>query len=262
MNDHLEGISVDSLRRYRDEQLQKGQFGPAETTQQVIDQKLDEPDATAALSAGRDERLHAPIDDLDELEKRQSRAEYCGFDRLASDYADRIAELQPDEEPSEAALEEQTRAALAEPDAETREHAAAALGADDAVKSTERDQEPAQYLFDRYGIDPREYDNEYDLRRAVRNADPQRLDDGDDGVSKERAALGISDRADLDQGGQTAAGLIRDRYGLDPEDYESAEALRDAIVAQGGYKSGATDTSDTTFSALSANRNRQNGSGD
>lgn len=36
----------------------------------------------------------------------------------------------------------------------------------------------------------------------------------------------------------TPAGLIRERYGLEPENYEDVEELRAAIVAQGGYRSG------------------------
>lgn len=264
MSDHLDDVSVASLRRHRDEQLQKGQFGPAEHTQRFIDDKLDgEADETAALSAGRTERLHAPIDDVEELEKRQSRAEYCGFDRLAEDYASRINEITPDEEPSDAALEEQTRAALAEPSPEVGDRAAAALGSDDAVQSTERGQTAAQYLFDRYGIDSREFSGEYELRDAVRDAEPRRLDTPDDGVSMEYAALSLADRAALDGDTTPAADFIRQEYNVEPEDFEDVEALRDAIAAAGGYDEGTGETPEQFTSALSANLDRdRRGSGD
>lgn len=248
-------ISLENLRKYRDKQLVEGRFSGAQTTQRKIEERIGQPDQTAALSEGRDRRLHAEIDDLDELKQRRDDAEMFGFERLASKYDERIAALE-EKQKDEAALSEQeeTRTALAAPDDETLAKTEAALGASDVVASAERGQSPPQYVFDAYGIDPRDYDDEYELRSELRDATAKRLKSEDEEVSKERAALGINDRADLDGGGQTAAGLIRDRYGLDPSDYDDAEELRDAITEQGGYKSGVTDTSKTNFSALSANR--------
>lgn len=240
MNENLGKVTLSGLRNYRDEQLAKGQFGPAETTQQAIDKKLEErgeTDETAALEAGRDERLHPPIDDVEELETRRSRAEYCGFAALAEDYAERIDELTPDEdeEPSEAALEEQKRAALAEPNEDVLEQTEAALGASDVVEAAERGQPPTQYVYDAYGHDPRDFDDEYELRAALRDAEPKRLPKQEEEISTAEAALSVGDRNRIAARDTTAAELIEREYGLDPDDYDDVEELRAAIHAEGGF---------------------------
>lgn len=247
-------VPTEELRRHRDEQLVKGLFASAQNTQQKIEERIGGPDETAALSEDRDRRLHEPLDDPEELKERRDDAEEWGFQKLAREYSARLDEITPDPEPDEAALEQQTRAALAEPSEEVRERAEAALGADDAVESTDRGMEPAEYLFARYGLDAREYSDGYALREAVRDAEPQRMDDTDDGVSTAHAALSIRDRADLDHSTSSAVELIQERYGIDATRFDSAEALRDAIDAQGGDETGDTNMAETRFSALSANR--------
>ena len=257
MSPSTDDIPLDQLRKYRDKQLVEGRFAGAKTTQRKIEERIGQPDQTAALEGGRDRRLHAEIDDLDELRERRDDAEMFGFDQLAEEYGDRIAALEGEQE-DEAALseQEQTRAALAAPDEETLETTEAALGASDVVEAAERGQSPPQYVWDAYEIDPRDY-GEYDLRAALRDATPKRLQKQDEGVSTARAALSLNERAELDHSDTTAAELIRERHDIEPDDYDDPEELRAALVAKSGYESGVTDTSESNFSALSANKKSQ-----
>ena len=257
--------TLSELRQLRDSSLKVGFISSAKQYNAEIEERTGESEnvdsnAAAALSADADPRLHAPLEDPDEVRERFEKAERHDFAALAEAYSERHEELtgealaDPEPEPSEAALEEQTRAALAEPDGELLDRTEAALGADDVVEAAERGQSPPQYVFDAYGRDPRDFDDEYELRAALRDAEPKRLPQQEEEISTARAALSVADRADLDTGGQTPAGLIRSRYGLEPNDYEDAEELRAAIVAQGGYKSDVSNTPESRFSALSANR--------
>lgn len=130
------------------------------------------------------------------------------------------------------------------------------FAADDVVEAAERGQAPTQYVYDAYGLDPRDFEDEYELRDALRDAELRRLPEQQEEITTAHAALSIADRAELDTGGRTPAGLIRERYGLELDNYDDAEELRDAIVAQGGYKSGIGTGSERFYSALSSNLER------
>lgn len=103
------------------------------------------------------------------------------------------------------------------------------FAADDVVEAAERGQAPTQYVYDAYGLDPRDFEDEYELRDALRDAELRRLPEQQEEITTAHAALSIADRAKLDTGGQTPAGLIRERYGLERDNYDDAEELRDAI---------------------------------
>lgn len=233
-----EEVTVSGLRAYRDELIEKGNFPAAETVQQRLDDETGVVGETAALESGRDERIHEPIDDLDELRQRKEEAAYYGFPKLAEDYDKRIEKLTPDEdeEPSAAALEQQKRAALAEPDDDLDERTRAALTARDAVNVTERGQPAPQYVFDHYDVDPREYDDEYALRSKLASIDPKRPEPEEETVSDAEAALSIGDRGRLAHSDKSRRQFIREQYGVEPDDYDDVEDLREAIREAGGYE--------------------------
>lgn len=241
----------------------------------------------AALSADEqtlDERAGDTEEQAADYRVKAETAREAGLDTAAEYYNRKIAALTGEpqdgaqgggnESNVEAAAEESgdntedVEAALADAGEDVRELSRAALSADDAAQMTAHSLPAAQYIYARYGEDPREYTNEYALREALRDTDADRLrrDTDDDNSSMARAALSLRDRARLDNGGVTAAGLIREKYDLDPEAFDDPEELRDAIVERGAYDTDDGETTDQfrSVAALSTTRlspNAKNGDG-
>lgn len=255
----FDDVPLSGLRNLRDEQLVKGLFATADTTQQKINERLDGEDETAALSSGRDQRLHEPLDDLDELRERRDDVETWGFPALAEEYDERINELEDDRKDEAALKERRRRAALAEPDPDVREITQAALSSEDAAESTKRNQPAPLYVYERYDVDPRDFEDEYSLRGALREAEPKRVPHEEtEEVSMERAALSVAERAELDSSGQTASELIEERHGIDPDNHEDVGALRAAILDTNGEWKGTGEAGERYHSALSANLSNEN----
>lgn len=158
--------SLEELREKRDASLRFGWFAGADTIDSEIKERTGNDEKTsAALIKGDDEQIFDDsIEDPDELEQRYEKAKHWDYDGIAEAYGKKLAamgefdRIDVDlaglnvEGMDEATLEEQERAALAEPSERVREMTHAALSADDAVQTTDRGQTAPQYVYDAYGL--------------------------------------------------------------------------------------------------------------
>lgn len=157
-----------------------------------------------------------------------------------------------------------TDTALAAASPEIDERAQGALEIKDHLTLNHTDLSPAQYVYEVYGIDPRDHDEDslrgelsarrdefavtrhrHSLRRQKRNKEKAKL--------RERVAADIEERyadpsADVDQfafdalagtergrrmseSERSNADYLRDEFGVDPREYEHEVALREALRA-------------------------------
>lgn len=261
---------LDELRAKRDKALRVGFFNLARDFTDRLEQQAGQSEnadenAAAALSADADPRLHRTLDDAEEIKERHEKAARNGFPSVADRYSERYEQVTGEaletedeetneqaDEGDEAALseEEQTRAALAAPDDGTLAKTEAALGASDVVEAAERGQSPPQYVYDAYGVDPRDYSDEYELRSEIRDATPKRLKQEADEVSDAEAALSVADRNRIADKDVTPEELIRREFDLEPAEFDSADELREAVREAGGF-SKENDAAPSRLSAFS-----------